>query len=191
MKFIFRCALSIAMFNIACAAHASASELEGIKLEESPQVAGKNLKLNGAGIGLRFVFKVYAISLYLLERKNTVEEVLGTDEPRRISILMLRDVSGDEFAHAVADSLASRDEKPERLLRLTKAISARPNGLRKGDTLTLDWVPGVGAVIELNKKPLVEPLLDKSFYNTLLNVWLGTKPADPSLKSKLLGIPSA
>ena len=64
-------------------------------------------------------------------------------------------------------------------------------GLRKGDRLTLDWVPGVGTVVALNQKPLLAPIADRSVYNALLNVWLGAKPADSSLKTRLLGLSPA
>jgi hypothetical protein len=53
--------------------------------------------------------------------------------------------------------------------------------------LTLDWVPGVGAVVALNRKPLAAPLRSRAVYDALLLVWLGEKPTDPALKASLLG----
>jgi Chalcone isomerase-like len=167
------------------ASAAAATDLDGVKLEESAEVAGRVLKLNGAGLSLRMIFKVYAISLYLAEPEKTVDAVLNCDGPRCIAILMLRDVSGADFSQALADSPAATQESG--LLQIGMRIAAQPRGLRKGDKLTLDWVPGVGTVIELNQRPLTQPIADRSFYNALLNVWLGVKPTDPSLKPKLLG----
>lgn len=169
-----------------------AAEVGGVELEESVQVAGRHLQLNGAGVSMRLVFKVYAIGLYLQDQRRTTEAVLSSDGPRRLFIRMLRDITADEFEDAVLDKLTNGPDKPdtrvaEHMLRLGKAISAQPHGLRRGDLLTLDWIPGTGTVIELNRRPVTQPLHDIAFYNALLNIWLGEKPADPSLKPVLLG----
>ncbi len=194
MKFRFRITLAAAAWAVACAPAMAAIDVDGITLDDSALVAGKSLKLNGAGISFRLIFKVYAMGLYLLDRKGTAQDVLATDGPRRLAIAMLRDVSSEDFNEAVM-SFATTDggDMPAKtaghMLQLGKAIASQPKGLRKGDTLTLDWVPGTGTVIELNRKPLTEPLRDIAFYNALLNIWLGDKPADPALKTKLLGRP--
>ncbi|UUZ56942.1 chalcone isomerase family protein [Massilia sp. H-1] len=52
--------------------------------------------------------------------------------------------------------------------------------------LDLDWVPGVGTQCYLNGKKVGEVTPDLIFYNSILKIWLGEKPADNSLKSKLL-----
>jgi hypothetical protein len=194
MNMSSRWALALAIGAVGVPAHAATIELDGVRLDDSAQVAGKSLTLNGAGISARLVFKVYAISLYLLERRSTVEGVLSNDGPRRVVILMLRDVSGEEFRQAMMDSLPAHGDRlggaptvAAGMMQLGMSIASRPNGLRKGDTLTLDWIPEVGTVVELNKRPLLEPILDRGVYNALLNIWLGASPADPSLKSKLLG----
>jgi hypothetical protein len=187
MKRLCRWACAAALYGTASvgALAATPTDLDGLKLEASAEVAGRVLKLNGAGLSLRMIFKVYAISLYLAEPEKTVDAVLNCDGPRRIAILMLRDVSGADFSQALAESPAAKLESG--LMQIGMTIAAQPRGLRKGDKLTLDWVPGVGTVIELNQKPLTQPIAEKSFYNALLNVWLGAKPTDPSLKPKLLG----
>lgn len=194
MKFPFKTVLAAASCVIACSPGLAATDVGGVELEDSTQVAGKDLKLNGGGISMRLVFKVYAMGLYLLDRRKTPEDVLSSEGPRRLMIAMLRDVSSDEFDDAVMRFL-SNGEHPAKariaaqMLQLGKAIAAQPKGLRKGDLLTLDWVPGTGTVVELNRKPLTEPLRDIAFYNALLNIWLGDKPADPLLKTRLLGNP--
>jgi len=73
------------------------------------------------------------------------------------------------------------------ILQLSRALAEHTSGLNKGDVLTLDWLPGTGTVMELNKRPVMAPLRDMVIYNALLNIWLGERPADPSLKDKLLG----
>ena len=50
-----------------------------------------------------------------------------------------------------------------------------------------DWVPGTGTVLTLNGKPMTEAMPEPLFYNALLRIWLGEKPADDDLKEDLLG----
>lgn len=170
---------------------ARAAEVGGVKLDESVQVAGHQLHLNGAGVSSRLIFKIYAIGLYLQDPRRTPEAVLTSHGPRRLFIRLLRDVTPAEFEEAVLNKLAATAlpdaSLAEHMLRLGKAIAAQPQGLRRGDLLTLDWIPGTGTVVELNRQPLTQPLQDIAFYNALLNIWLGDKPADARLKTVLLG----
>jgi len=177
---------------VVCVPAMALVEMDGVALDDSVLVAGKSLKLNGAGVSARLIFKIYAMGLYLQDRRGTVHDVLSMDGPRRVVISMLRDVSGEDFNDGLMQYVSvERGALPEtvtgHMLHLGKAIASQPQGLRKGDTLTLDWVPGIGTVVELNKKPLTKPFRDIAFYNALLNIWLGDNPADPALKTKLLG----
>ena len=44
-----------------------------------------------------------------------------------------------------------------------------------------------GMVMTLNGKSISEPIPDVAFYNAVLRIWLGDKPADDKLKPLLLG----
>ena len=82
-------------------------EVAGAKFDDIATVAGKELKLNGAGLRTKVIFKVYAAGLYLAEKKNTVPDVLGATGPRRVSIIMLRDVTSDDFGKSFMEGLSS------------------------------------------------------------------------------------
>ena len=72
------------------------------------------------------------------------------------------------------------------LLKFGEFFASIPE-LKKGDVLTTDWIPGVGTQIHFNGKSVSETLPDQVFYNSLLKIWLGEKPADSKLKLSLLG----
>lgn len=171
---------------------AAAVEVGGVKLDDSLKVAGKDLKLNGAGVRTRAVFKVYAMGIYLGKKETSTDGVLGASGPRRISIVMLRDVSGDDFGQAFMTGINANSDKGEKgkfvnqMVKLGEVFQ-NVGGLKKGDALTVDWVPEKGTVIELNGKSISDPLPDLAFYNAILKIWLGEKPADSSLKPQLLG----
>jgi hypothetical protein len=170
----------------------AAVDVSGYKFEDTAKVAGKDLKLNGAGMRTKFVIKVYAAGLYLPEKKTTVAEVLKQDGPRRITLIMARDVSSDDFGKAFMDGLNENVDKAEKSKIVSQIgkfgeMFAMVDGLKKGDVLHIDWVPASGTYIELNGKKLIENVPDITFYNALMRIWLGDKPVDRSLKPALLG----
>lgn len=170
----------------------AALDVAGVKFDDTATVGGHVLKLNGAGIRTRIVFKVYALGLYLPEKKTTVNDVLATPGARRIQIVSMRDLTSDEFGDAFMKGLNGNTDAAERtrLLPQTKSFGemfASIPGLKKGDVLLVDWVPGTGTVCTLNGRKIGETVQDVAFYNAILRIWLGDKPADDSLKPKLLG----
>ena len=169
-----------------------AAEVGGVKLEDAVKVAGKDLKLNGAGLRTRAMFKVYAMGLYLGKKETTVEGILGAQGPRRFNIVMLREVSGEDFGQAFMTGINANTDKAEKGKLMNQMVKlgeifVNVGGLKKGDSLNVDWVPEKGTLIELNGKSLSDPLPDLAFYNALLKIWLGEKPADSALKPALLG----
>jgi len=175
-----------------CLSAAAGVELDDVTLDESAQVGGQQLRLNGAGIAARLIFKIYAMGLYLPDRMRVAEQVLRADGPRRITLVPLRDISAQAFQDAVLQDLTSSHGRHgartmAQMAALAGAIARRPQGLRKGDVLTLDWIPGTGAVATLNQAPLGPAVHDIDFYNAMLAIWLGERPTDPALKARLLG----
>lgn len=167
-------------------------EMDGVVLDDFVRVGGKNLKLNGAGISMRLMFKIYAMGLYLPSPLANPQEVLATEGPRRVVITILRNIRSADFQGALtsyvhAEGASLGDVAATGILQIGHALAEQTQGLNKGDQLTLDWVPGMGTLVELNRRPVTAPLKDIAVYNALLNIWLGDRPADPALKDKLLG----
>ncbi len=171
---------------------AQAADVNGIKLDDTAKVAGKDLVLNGAGMRTRFIIKVYAAGLYLAEKKTTVPDVLKAEGPRRLTLIMARDISSDDFGQNFMTGINNNLDNAEKA-KYTSQISKFGEmfgsipGLKKGDVLHLDWIPGSGTVTELNGKKIGEVVPDLGFYNAVLRIWIGDKPADSSLKPLLLG----
>lgn len=171
---------------------AGAAEVAGVKLDDVTRVANQELKLNGAGIRYKAIFKVYVAGLYLTEKKSTVQDVLAAPGPRRVTLVMLRDVGNEELGRGFMSGIqqnSDRNEKAKLIMQLQKfgEIFASIPELKKGDVLTTDWIPGSGTVIHVNGKKVSDVLPDLSFYNAILKIWLGEKPVDTRLKPLMLG----
>ncbi len=168
-----------------------AADVAGIKFPDTVTVAGQELKLNGAGVRTKLVFKVYALGFYLQDKKSTVAEVLAASGPRRIRIMPMRDLTSDDFGIAFMKGLNDNvgPEERTKLLPQTKAFGemfAQFPGLKKGDELIVDWTPGVGSQAILNGKKVGDVLPDLAFFNAIMRIWVGDKPVDAALKPKLL-----
>lgn len=172
--------------------NAQAAEVGGVKLDETIKLANQELKLNGAGLRTWAVFKVYAAGLYLPEKKKTVPEILALNGPRRIKLVLLRDVNNEELGQAFMDGLNANSDKAEKAkfvnqtVKMGEIFASIPK-LNKGDTITNDWVPGSGMHVLVNDKRVGDVLPDIAFYNAFLRIWLGDKPVDNTLKQALLG----
>jgi len=184
--------LAAGVLLVCATSYALAAEVAGIKFDDSAKVAGKDLKLNGLGLRTKIVFKVYAAGLYLPEKSKNVAEIMKQEGPRRVTLVMMRDVSSEDFGAAYMKGLndnVAMAEKSKIVTQLSKVgeMFASMQGLKKGDVLTLDWVPGAGSVYTLNGKKIGETIPELDYYNAMLRIWLGDKPVDSSLKAALLG----
>ncbi len=191
--FILALALSL---TAAASAQADTTQVAGVKYDNALQIANTNLVLNGAGVRYKAVFKVYAAGLYLTRKANTTEDVLRTPGPKRMQIVMLRDINASElgklFTRGMEDN-APKDEFSKSVAGTLKMseIFFRIKKLNAGDSFSVDWVPGVGTTIIVNGKPAADPIKEPEFFSALVKIWLGQSPADNTLKDALLGKPAA
>ncbi|MET0517500.1 MAG: chalcone isomerase family protein [Burkholderiaceae bacterium] len=175
------------------AARADVVEVAGVKYETVQDVGGHKLVLNGAGIRYKIIIKVYTAGLYLGGKAATPEAVLGMAGPKRIHIVALRDIDGNDLGKLFTkgmESNASREEFGKSIngvLKIAELFAAKKQ-LLKGENFSVDWIPGTGSIVMINGKPQGEPVKEPEFYNALLRIWLGKSPADDQLKDALLGV---
>ena len=177
----------------ACLAQAAlAVEVGGVKLDDTVRLASRELKLNGAGVRYKVIFKVYTIALYLPEKKTQLADILPLPGPRRLEIVMLRDITSDELGQAFMQGLKRSSDQADRTRLLSQtmqfgAMFEMVPGLKKGDILTVDWLPEEGTLCKLNGKQVGDKVPELAFYNALLKIWIGAHPADTQLRAHLLG----
>ncbi|MET3108754.1 hypothetical protein AAKU67_002907 [Oxalobacteraceae bacterium GrIS 2.11] len=176
----------------AAANMAQAIEVAGVKIDETAQASNTTLKLNGAGIRYKVFFKVYVAALYLPETKNSADDVLNLVGPKKINLTMLRELSSDTLGQAFLDGVKRNTDKLERakmadqFLKFGQLFSSVPV-LKKGDLISMEWVPNVGTNMSINGKKIGDTFPDVAFFNAILKIWLGDNPVDTSLKNQLLG----
>jgi hypothetical protein len=171
-----------------------AAEVAGVKLDDKTRIdaGGPDLVLNGAGIRTRFVVKVYVGGLYLTEKKAAAADVIALGGPKRVSITMLRDVGAQQFNEALVDGFRANNTAAdvEKLKAPLDELSAIMNALgeaKKGNVITLDFLPGTGTRVLVDGAAKGKPIAGDEFYRGLLRIWLGDKPVDADLKKGMLG----
>jgi hypothetical protein len=185
-------AATVALATPWLASAQSAVEVGGVKYEPTVQLGNAKLQLNGAGVRYKAIFKVYTAGLYLQNKTTAAEAVVGTPSPRRLHIVMLREIDANElgklFTRGMQDN-ATKEEFAKSIpgtIKMGEMFAARKK-LLSGDWFTIDFIPGTGTVISINGKPAVEPIKEPEFYSALMHIWLGHQPADTQLKDALLG----
>lgn len=173
------------------AVRADVTEVAGVKYESTAQVGTTMLQLNGAGIRYKFV-KVYTAGLYLPAKAATPEAVYAAAGPKRIHIVMLREINAEELGKLFTRGIEQNVTREEftkvipAVIRMSDVFSLRKR-LLPGEGFTIDYVPGTGSVITINGQRVPEPIKEPEFFTALMKIWLGKSPADSDLKVALLG----
>ena len=168
---------------------ASAMKIAGVDVPQSLTVENKALILNGAGIRKKLFIKVYVGSLYLAKKQTSADKVLS--DPGAKSIVMnflYKEVSTkklvDGWNKGFADNSSVKEIKvlQERINQFNSLFTT----VYKGDEIRLDYLPGKGTQVKINNN-IKGTVPGEDFYQALLKIWLGSKPADWDLKEDMLG----
>ncbi|WP_373975264.1 chalcone isomerase family protein [Chitinibacter sp. SCUT-21] len=170
---------------------AQALELEGVKLADRVEVSGQSLLLNGAGVRKKMIFDVYIAALYLPNKSNEATQVLVAKGAKRLQLTMLRRVEGRALVQSLKDGLKDNISPTQygayaaKIAELEKILLASKEA-KEGDVIVLDVLPGQGLKVQLQERPL-GLIQGDEFARDLLQIWLGGKPVQADLKTKLLG----
>ncbi|HCX34933.1 MAG TPA: hypothetical protein DHV08_16195 [Rhodocyclaceae bacterium] len=173
----------------------AATEVAGVKFEDRMKAGAGELVLNGAGLRVKVFFKVYAMGLYLSEKKPDAAQVLALKGPKRAHIVLLRDVSAQDFAEALMSGLKNNTGEAQFAQIRDRAEQFRAAMLEakevtEGTVVDLDYLPESGTRLTVRGQPMGKDIAGEDFYQALLRIWLGARPAQDDLKDALLGKPA-
>jgi hypothetical protein len=167
-------------------------EVAGVQVPDQSKFAGRTLNLNGVGIRKRFGFSVYVCGLYLQKTCSTLDEVIAAPGAKRIWLVLLRDISSDDFGDAFLTGVRRNSTREQtrtiglELVQLGQLSVTLPH-LRTGDIITYDFDPTAGSSISYNGNLVLGPSPTPAFFEALVRIWIGDHPADDTLKDRLLG----
>jgi len=175
------------VLSLAFVTAAHAKEKEGVQIPDTVEVDGKTLKLNGAGVRTKIFFKVYVAGLYLENTTKSAQEAITSDQTKRVTLVMLRDLDKNQVSDAIREGF-QKNSGPNLAAvkdRLDK-LSGMFSNVKTGQQMILTYVPGKGTTVSVNgaEKGTIE---GKDFNDALLAVWLGKQPVDEDCKKGMLG----
>jgi hypothetical protein len=201
MSTLRRCLLPVSMALVAvlalgplAPARAASTDVAGVAFEDQAAVVNQPVELNGAGLRVKMIIKVYAIGLYLPRKVSEAAQAITMPGPKSLRIVMLRDVGAERLTESLVQGVQDNASKAEQLA-LQDRLKALEDAMRqlgeaaKGAHIDLDYVPGAGTRISMQGKPVLKDIPGEDFYRALMKIWLGDDPADKHLKLALLGQP--
>jgi Chalcone isomerase-like len=191
--------LSVVAVLFATSAWATPSDalrVGGISFAPQAKLGATQLQLNGAGVRQQSAQALYAAALYLEKKQSLPEAAIQDTGAKRLSVTMLRDVNALEMSDLLAAGLKSNTSDADLLGLVSDVFAmstliAETRSLRAGDSFQIDWSRATGTTIQVQQrgqaKPAVKVFPNASLMPAMLRIWLGERPADPTLKIALLG----
>lgn len=181
----------VAGFLMLAANLAHAVDVAGVPVDEHARVGDTELVLNGAGLRkFAFFFKVYVAALYVPKKTASVGEILESSQPRRIALILMRDVDADTLINALKEGLEANNSaadlatlKPQ--INQLEDIMHNVGNAKEGDNIDLDFMADATSVGFKGKT--LGSVAGAPFGRALLKIWLGDKPIQADLKQAMLG----
>jgi hypothetical protein len=168
---------------------AHARQMAGVKMPDTIQVAGKQLRLNGMGMREATVLKVdvYVAGLYVEQPSSDPAALVNSNQVKVLVLQFVRDVGRDDILKAWRTGFKGNATVP--LSSIQPQID-QLNGwmadFSDGDSLTFTYVPGTGVYVDVNRTRK-GVLKGDDFARSLFAIWLGPKPPNAALKKGLIG----
>jgi len=167
----------------------NAKEIEGVNMPESLEVTKSKLILNGAGVRSKFFMDLYIGGLYLQNKSNDPKEIIGGDEPMAIRLHIISSlITSKKMEDATREGFenATKGNTEPIKSEIEEFISVFKEKIEENDIFDLIYLPGKGLEVYKNSefKSRIEGLV---FKQALFGIWLSDKPAQKSLKEKMLG----
>ena len=180
----------LALLAFLLAALGAAVTIEGVPFGDTVSLAGKTLRLNGAGVrvysALVVKVNVYAAGLYLETPSRDAAAILASPEVKLGHVAYLYDVSRNDVVRAWRDSFEKSCTAPCRppAAAIEKFLALAP-GAETGHSIGYVIAPGfVELIREGTPAGRVE---DADFPRLLLATFIGQHPPTEELKRALLG----
>jgi hypothetical protein len=169
----------------------ASADIKGAKFSDTYQLNNQPLQLNGAGVRVKVIVDVYAAGLYLPRKERTANGVIAQTGAKSLQIVLLRDLTGEDFADAMVKGFRKNHTDAEQAryqgkIDEIKALMLAFGEVKKGAVIHINLLPGSGTYVVVNGERKGPVIPGDDFYNALLQIWLGEHPVDADLKESLL-----
>jgi hypothetical protein len=168
---------------------ANAKEIAGVNLPDILELGGAKLVLNGAGVRTKFFIDLYVAGLYLEQKSHNAEKIIEADEPMAIRLhIVSSKITSEKMEKATREGFVKATGGNVAPIKgqIENFISVFRDQINENDVYDLVYAPNKGVEVYKNAAhSSLTPGLD--FKQALFAIWLSEKPAQRSLKKKMLG----
>jgi hypothetical protein len=152
------------------------------------------MSLLGTGVRTKWMFKVYAIGLYVSDSalsgslavhkgKTTSPEfykdLIWLDAPKQVVLKFTRNVGQSKIQEAMREALVGADKAK------TDAFVGYFPEVKEGQECILTWAPGGTLEVMMAGQPR-PPIADKDFTAAVFGIWLRPTPIQADIKAGLV-----
>ncbi len=168
-------------------AYAQKRTTAGVTFPAKTTINGKTLLYNGSGLREKYTFDLYVAAMYLRRPSMDANKIINDDAEMGIHLeLVSNKVTREKFVETVKDGFGKASHGKATEAEISKFMGFFKGEFKDGDKIHLEYTPGKGTTAIKNGKAL-GTVSGLDFKKALFSIWLGTKPADSTLKKGMLG----
>jgi len=167
----------------------SAGKRAGVSMPDHITIHGKKLVLNGMGVREATIFNVdvYVAGLYLEKKSSNAQEIIRSEQIKRIHLRFVRDVDKSDMTEAWGEGFKKNaGGKLGALKSRIAKLNSWMADIKDGQTLTFTYVPDKGIQVHV-KGAYKGTIQGADFAQVFISIWLGPHPPNKGLKKGMLG----
>ena len=150
--------------------------------------AGAKLSLNGKGIRSKLIFNLYTAGLYLVAPNKDANAILTINQPMAMRLEITSSmITSENMEEAVREGFQKSAGAGAAALqpRIDQLIAVFKQPIKEGDIYDFVYRPQNLLIIKNGQNAAT--IAGADFKQAFYGIWLGTNPAQASLKAALLG----
>lgn len=162
--------------------------LAKVTFPDTVTAGSTTLQLNGIGLRQKLFSNLYVGALYLGQKSDDDSAIIRADAPKRLVLHFLyKEVGAEKMVKSFREGFKKNTGAQMGVLKSQiDAFLKQLTAMRKGDELSITYLPGTGTTLAIRGQDLLTtPGFD--FAKALFAVWLGPNPPTEDLKNGLLG----
>lgn len=169
---------------------AHAATVAGVSLKDSLKIGDTQLQLNGAGVRSKFMVDLYIAALYVSEKSHDPQLIMDADQPMLIQVHVISNlITQENLSRGTAEGFSKATGNNTEAIQplIDEFLDGLKEKITIGDVFEFVYLPGKGVTMIKNRKLIKRLPFDLDFKRALFGIWLSDKPAQTSLRSRMLG----
>ncbi|NOZ02923.1 MAG: hypothetical protein GXP54_13700 [Deltaproteobacteria bacterium] len=165
---------------------ATALTVEGTTYPPTVKLEGHLLRLVGAGLREKTIFKVdvYTMAVYAENRTCDHLKLINADEAKMIRMDFVRHVSGKKMMATMKDNFAKRtpgDASADLKGRIRGFLGRFKHDVKDGTSVRITYLPDKGTTVYIDDKQVGEATQGHDFQKVLWAIWFSRDTCCPNL----------